>query len=730
MNRLNAHILLAALLILTMLVGLGLERRSSLRAAPEERGQRTLAHWIGGGFSIDSIRALTVINPDAPTPEWSLIRQGGRWHEQRPGWYPVETLLIQSLLEALAETELLLSPEALSESIGTAGPDGETPGIELVVAWGDEQSRTLRLHHTGLGGWMYLAKAGAAPWLADGRLLEILDDLDAGAWRARRLGGLGQPSVARLDRLRYEDGVDELELERTLEGWRISGTEDRIDRNQLALWLDELHGLAALAFYRDAVEPDDARRLGLDESARRITWWWLDASAQGAEAERKLQVRFGPKVETPGGVWKIGMARLDDHPWSPPFFVAAEPVERLASRLGSVRDVRLIQERVRDLIRIEVADRNRPGFGMNRSEHGWRFTEPGTWGSVDVTAFLNLMRVLDEGRARGFAPWPADAEPDRTLRLFFTGRTQPQVLELLAADLEGQGPAVGWLLRRPGEGSGRVVSAELAAALLAGAGEFRARRLGLSPEQWLAMTIHQPGRPDSGRDDREWRFHREAMDGQPASWRLADEGRLDDEAMAALLRELGDLEVEQWLERSPTPAEDWLKLHWVDARGDGRTLRLDPEDRRARLDGEPMGFVVPPSLVQALRREFRDPTAMPWTVLELRRVEVLDRDDQMAAIRIDGRSVNIAEGPEVPLARIRRLLDAGSPLRVERWSDPPQRPMDVVRTIRFISRTDRTIEVELLEDLSWARIGGAYAILRPGDDERLREPWFESPGRD
>jgi hypothetical protein len=676
-------------------------------------------------FSLDAVRRIEIVRNGA---SMTFARHdaepasGAAWRQTEPVRFPLQRMPVEDLIRAAVDLRIHqritpgedAMPSAAELGFG-AGSDtaadsdaGEQAAerslspvalTRVTLTTGTGELRTIELGKRSMQGRAYVrfADESGVVYVVDDALHRAAVGVSSADFRLRRTEPQGFDVPGQADRVTLERDGETIELHRIDGRWFLSerATEradadaaDAVARAAGELRIegfvtDEADSLAsyglaspslrvAVAADLPAPMPDEATHEATNEADAEGETDLANTAAEGIT--RTHEVRVGGPADLDSTRF-FAQWTIDGEASSVVFTVSDASLEPLRVSVDELRDpaVVLTEPGAVSELRLDRGEGNDGGDGdgdgdgdgpsetlhLDRREAGaWRFGEDT---SVDfapdreaVNAWLSSVTGLS---STSFAPPPA-GEPVMRLRLYAGGRTEEIRFHESGDDL---------LAVRNNETIAYRLDDQARETLTASALSLRARTLlNLDPAELSELRLTQP-------DGADLTFRRRSTDtvdaADPATapaWKLLGQESFETAAFETLLDRLTPLRAERWLDESVTLADaGTIGLTLVPSDGPARTLRIDPETRRATADFVDAAFVLPQTLINAANAELQDRTVLSLPAERIASVAVDRVGEASFTLRRLGDGFASDAGEVNPQAAA-TLFDRIAGLRVER----------------------------------------------------------------
>jgi len=704
-----------ALLLLLIIVGVFFYTQQDwtttrdVEQAASETSADGLPLFTADELSTESITRIEVVR-DGQT--YVFEEDGDKWFQTRPVRVELNAWSARGIIDDLAG---LTYREQLTPGKGevpdAASLDLDPPRATVTISGeldGEATSHTVALGRTTIGGRGYAAlpdRAGDTAYLVNDDLHDAVLDADMMSLRKRSLTG---PAAGAVQRLTLQREGATFELTKSDGRWALTGQHaGRADSGAANALANALQNTFLEKWVQD--QPKDLSLYGLAEPSVTLT---LHANvptesdtpdAEPADADtatRSYTLLLGSPTELEGES-RFGMLLTGDQATAPVFSLGKTYTEKLKVDLTDLRDkaISLLEPSDVRAVRIE---RDAGNLAFDKSPDGWAFGEgvdPGFTADTSVVAELVESLTGTEGEPMTDASaW--QGEPAVTVTLSTIAQPAPETLAFYPGD---DGPVV----VRNREPVGYVVDPALLDSLTAAALAFRDRSIPVVPEPAERVTLAPAAGPELT-----FVF---ADDG----WTLEGHDVFESGAFRELLEMLRPLEADRWVIGDAEAITDPIMLT---AQGSSGTavLRVDPDTGIGQRDGITERFRVSDTLLDALRAEYRDRTAIPVAANAITRVALTAPDGSITLEREDDTWVGTG-GEGLAPDKVKALIDALAGLEVVRYTNrTPVTLPSPSHTIEVNTTVGDVYTVNLYNGRDVASIGDRVAELSSDTLDVLR----------
>jgi hypothetical protein len=629
------------LLVLLILVAIGFLAVTNRPAGPATAPAPTPgpADPLFTDLAAEGIDRLTIARGEQ---RLEAVREAETWVQVQPVRFPLDDQAMQELAEALAGLSVAERFVPGGERTPGLGELGLDPPRGMVQLGAD--GPTLLLGKAALGGLAYARLSDEPEVLVVGD--DVHEQVVAGSLldlRRRTLPVAAPASVTRVS-LGHEGGA--VALHRVDGDWRLDEAgAQRANDDAVRQLLGALRQVRAQAFVADA--PPSLAVYGLAEP--RLTVSLTTPGADGSPQPATLRVGAPADLEGDSLYATWTTPRMDQ---PVVFTVSAAQITPLTLTADDLREPRLLNAGA-SAHRVRIERPDLPPLVLQRDGEQWGFAEGSAAFPADAEQAGALIRRLIAAEAERFEPLPeANVAPVATIQVASPTQPEPQTVQVY--------PPVADDAPYRAVPAGSDVAYAVPARTLMGVFEpayaLRDRVVAeLEPGEASLITLELP-------DGRAYRF---ARDG--ASWTLEGDATLERQALTDLLARLDPLRATGWTGDTALPEGPVLTLTLDGATP--RTLRVDPETRRATLDDVQGVFTVSEALVSLLTAEYRKRKLLPLADDLIRTVTLRSGEQTLTVLRSEDGTLSAQ--PTVDEATAAQVINAVADLRVHRYVQQP-----------------------------------------------------------
>lgn len=666
-------------------------------------------------FTLDAIEEVRIArNGESMTFALQEDETAGTgWWQTQPARFPLRRTPTEDLIRAAVDlrvhqritpgTDDLPGPAALG--FAGATPRGEEPDSDpprtatrVTLKTRDGPFRTIELGKRSMQQRAYVRfadESGVVYVVGDALHREAVGASPAD-FRLRRTEPQGFTVPRQADRVTVEHGGETIDVHRIDGRWFLSEqATERADADAVDALARAAGDLRIEDFFTD--DPDSLATYGLAPPSLRIRIEAdlpappPDADDVAADDEDDPDSEADPQADpdaataaTADAAWSSGITRtheiriggpadldraqrfarwsIDGEASSVLFTVRDDALQTLRVGVDELRDpaVVLTEPGAVSELRLErgLGGEEVEVIRLVRDSGAWRFAaQTAVDFAPDREAVEGWLSSITDMSSTSFAPPPA-GQPAMRLRLYAGGETEE-------IRLHKSGDAL-LAVRNNETIAYRLNDADRASLETTPLALRRRTLLRLTPEALREIRLTQP-------DGAELTFRKQAVEGpvdeDPAAasaWQLRGHDGFETAAFETLLQRVTPLSAERWLERSLALADaGTIELTLVPRDGSARTLRIDPETRRATADFVDTAFVLPQSLIDAATAELRDRTVLALSADRIASIEVDRMGAQPFTIRRSDDGFTSDAG-EVDDRAAAALIDRLAGLRVQR----------------------------------------------------------------
>ncbi len=650
----------------------------------------------------DTISSITLTRAGQ---SMTATRTNGDWHQTAPVRFPLNNYTLDSIAKQLASLRYLKKisadmPDAPSDSL--MGLESARAVVNFTAG---DKATTLHLGKVTLGGHAYLKVEGDEnAYVVKTTLHGALLDEPVTTWRRNALE-LPAASAAQSALIEPAE-TDPITLRKIEDRWHFGPqTRQRVSQETVESWFASLARVSVTGFVEDA--PDTPGLYGLTQPSLRIHATRLDA-----DGEKVTQVLHIGNADLEGGNHYAALT-TGDEPISVVFSISSEDTEALATTQTDLRDPKVIDADALLVRGLVVEQDGKTTLNLIRSPAaGYSFGDPAPSFEPDYVACHEMLTgVCGLESARFVEEVSTLGTPSASVRMLFAGD------KTLSFKIYSQGDDVAII---SGEESIAYLAPSEAVETLLGP------TIGLRERTVVEIAPDQLDRVRLQRDDGvTFEFVAEGVsdevDVNAWAWRLDGHGsRFEAESFDQLLSSFDPLKVESWLTDPIEPMAGWLELSITPSNGTPFTLRTEPVSGASLMSGVDSAFIVPQSVVDQLRAEYRPRTVLDIEMNKISSV-VLSSDKTSVTLGRDGQLYTIDTG-EVDQAVAAAVFDTLAGLRADRYTNPLHlMPEAIDFTIQITTSDGETITLRALHAME-----GSKTVLLTLDGPRGEDyrGWF------
>jgi hypothetical protein len=526
-------------------------------------------------------------------------------------------------------------------------------------------TQTLKLGRKTIGGRAYvMINDDPAVYVVQHDVHEDVLDKPVWDWRKK---SLTMPTEGQVEHVWLTREGQTIEAIKSEGQWALGSPHSgRASSKAIGDLLSSAGGIWVTKFVADL--PGDLSIFGLDQPTQTLKVQQPAAPAaegQPANPAQTVSLIIGAPTDLKRDNYFAALVKDGQQPQTV-FTITRADTEKFAKGVDDLRDKRATVVKAGDVNELKIARGSGGGLHLQRGADGWSFAEPGPGFKADSAQVSQLAEKLAGLEASSFQAAPSSGEPVATVTLTATGRPEPEVLKLYAADSAENKQFVSY---RNNESVGYVIDAAKLDPAMHDAIWFRDRDvLSVKPESIQSLTIKPVAGPSVT-----------LTQGDAGQWKLEGSDGVELPAVQTLTGLLHPLRAEEWPRTSAKPAVDLgvnaaLALQLTVTPKDGTPTQLSVElaTRQATLNGKD-AFTVSQALVDALTAEFRPRTIVSAGTEQITRA-VVTRGDKSTTVTKSGLDYVDGEGKTLDATAAAGLFDALGGLRAVRFVPGPATP--------------------------------------------------------
>ena len=638
-----------------------------------------------------------------------LEKRDGNWRQTAPVMFPLDSRKVGRIPTGVTQLRYIdrFTPggDAPSRSDADLDPPQATITLTQPATEGgedtgetEEKSVTLHLGNKSVAGNGYLMREDDEQIYIVGDALHsrVLDNTVKN-WRKKTFQ---TPDTNKTDQVVLNKATGRLALRKHEGQWYLDDAHtQRASDDAIGSLIDAVGNARIDEFVED--KPGNMSVYGLD--APQLTLTMRQATVEDGEGSGNGAahvLRVGAATDLSEQAYYATWSTRSE-PSAVVFSLSKDDIDKLRKDADALRDPSLITTPAEEIKTLRVERPDRPTLHLQRdSDSGFVFADPAPGYDVDYDAASTLLESLADAEATGYdAGFQPEGDLALTVHVTQRGAGLTETLQLYPAEVAGE-----YLSIRKGEPVAYLVNRSAINGLFEPRLAYRDKNLfNLKERQIARLTVTRP-------DGVRFSFKRQSGAAtQPANitWSLDGHDAFESDALDSMFEAFAPLRISEWSAERAKPASGWGELDVRTTDGTQYTLHVDPESRRAVIDGVGPSFKVPQSLVDKLTAEYRDRTALSLT------------QDDIASITIEagGESLTVRKGAddqyvaanadEIDQSKAGKLYDTLSGLQVERYTK--QRKIAPTRTLTIRTADETTYTLGLHGE-------GDYASLSPTDE--------------
>jgi hypothetical protein len=623
--------------------------RERAAATPDRGGT---AVFSAADLPTERVSRLTLVRGDETIV---IAREDQAWRQVEPVSFPISEWQGRTLVDRVATmryADRFTPGRGDNPTLAELGLDAPAAVVTLDISAGDDapaRTQTVRIGRTIASAAYIQINDDPHVYAVNADVHRLLVGGKVADWRARSPTA---PSEGAAERITLEREGQRIELTKIEGRWMLDPVRgDRADTDAVRGLIGGISSLYINEFVTDKPAADSLAMYGLDRPRLTI---------RVETADESLQVLIGGPFDLARESFFATWVRGDEQPMVV-FTLGKAGIERFEKPADDLRDKRITLARLSEVNELTVRRRGQPDLHVVKKPEGWSFADDSVGYAVDTGALNELLDAFIDARAVGFVTEPSlDGEPQATVVLNLVGGKAPERLSLYTHKT-GDDKAT-WLVVRDGEKTGYVVVKDRLDAAFKPQVSLRSREVMTLPrEQIAAMRIE--------RGEETFTLRREPSEGDAASaaWTIEGHDRVEGATATMLLGAVSPVRAEMWL--GPEEVEAGLTITLTPFEGDAVTLRIDPESRVAQGPWAQGVIVVPQSLIDAAKAEFRYRTVLPIKVEDIREVALTRGSHALTVLRDAAGRYRREDGGDLLEADAGALYDELAGLRADRFRE-------------------------------------------------------------